>query len=86
MKVIEKLKESLTESNNPSVVSEILYEITTPKEHKEILSFLINRFNNEPHLLHKFFNHESDASSLEATEQDKMENDFSGFVIFSQFS
>ena len=85
MKTLEKLKEALSESNDSRVISEILYEITTPKEHKEILSFLIKRLNGEPNILHKYFNQKSDTSQLEATEQEIMENDFSGFVIFDQF-
>lgn len=86
MKVKEKFRTAISESNNPDVISDVIYEMTTPKEHKELLSFLIDRFLNEKSLLNKFANNKSDAINIEASEFEKIESDFEGYVLDDQFN
>jgi hypothetical protein len=83
MKLQGKLKKefsySLSNSGRKSV--DYLNGELTVKEKDELLVYLIEYYEQSPELLTKFFQDKSDNSILECSEQEKLENDFKGYVL-----
>ena len=80
-KIIEKMNYALSESSETKAVAEVLLETSTQREIKEMFSFLLKRYKNEPNLLSEFMQSSSDACNIEATECEKIESDFKGYVL-----
>ena len=77
---------SLSESLDYTIIADDLYNKSTPKEIIECLEVLLEKYANQKLLLHKFFQHKSDACSLEATEMEIIENDFEEYVILNHIN
>lgn len=56
----------------------------TVDEKEELFKFLLNYFRNAPDLLTEFFQHSSHAYTLEASEMEKLEDDFKGYILEKQ--
>ena len=69
-----------TRADEPEVINHFLKQLCTVAEYDEIVCYLIKRTVTSPGLLHEFFNRQSDASPLEATEQERLEEHFAAFV------
>lgn len=55
--------------------------ICTHYELIEVLKLLINKYENQHNLLTDFFQSSSDACILEASDMEKLENDFKSYVL-----
>lgn len=85
MKTIEKLHDSISESYDYGVIANNLFNNCTPIELIDILKLLINDYDNQRYILNRFFQSSSDACFLEASDMEKLENDFESFVIKQRY-
>lgn len=84
MKVKSLLNQALTNSNTDSQVSELL-NTCTHTQLVEVIKVLVEGYDSRQNLLQEFFNHKSDASNLECTEQELLERKFRNWVLEAKF-
>lgn len=80
MKTLEIISEALTEGSAESQLGSILRNCNQ-FQLIDVIKHLLVFYDKSPELLQEYFNHKSDASPLEATEQENLELDFKKWLL-----
>lgn len=84
IEIINNMEYAFSESNNPKVCIDILFNDNKISDLKIMFEYLFERYSKEPQLLTDFFQHKSDACHLEVCDMEKMEDEFAKFVFVNR--